>query len=180
MYKWPLQQTSCTMLARLLGCRPRGSWPLAAGRSVGVLQKIHCTAEPQKLTLASSAKAEVSLNTSRLASQRAFSGHQAFRNERRPTEFDKKVLLWSGRFQKKEDIPLLLSVEVLKAAQNRLRIRICYLMIALTVLGCVAMVISGKMAAKRENTLLKMNTEKKAKWRAEGQKERETVAGKME
>lgn len=36
-------------------------------------------------------------------------------------------------------------VEVLKAAQSQLRIRICYAMIALTLLGCVAMVVSGKL-----------------------------------
>lgn len=26
-------------------------------------------------------------------------------NERRPTNFDKKVLVWAGRFKKEEDIP---------------------------------------------------------------------------
>ncbi|KAJ6650827.1 hypothetical protein lerEdw1_003064, partial [Lerista edwardsae] len=36
-------------------------------------------------------------------------GHSAFRNEKRPTAFDKKVLLWTGRFRKEEDIPPLLS-----------------------------------------------------------------------
>ncbi|XP_066496274.1 protein FAM162A-like [Tiliqua scincoides] len=104
----------------------------------------------------------------------------AFRNEKRPTEFDKKVLLWTGRFRKEEDIPPLLSVEVLKAAQSQLRIRICYIMIALTLLGCMAMVFSGKLAAKRDDTLLKMNAEKKAKWRAEGQQERGMGVAKAE
>lgn len=73
-----------------------------------------------------------------------------------------------------------MSVEVLKAAQSQLRIRICYIMIALTLLGCLAMVVSGKLAAKRDDTLLKMNAEKKAKWRAEGQKEQGVEAAKVE
>ncbi|XP_048369777.1 protein FAM162B-like [Sphaerodactylus townsendi] len=107
-------------------------------------------------------------------------GRHIFRSEKRPTEFDKKMLLWTGRFKKEEDIPPLLSVEVLKAAQNQMRIRICYIMMALTLLGCVAMVISGKQAAKREDTLLKINTEKKAKWRLERQLEQESAAGKTE
>ncbi|XP_060106143.1 protein FAM162B-like [Heteronotia binoei] len=114
------------------------------------------------------------------AFQRAFSGHNNFRNERRPTELDKKILLWTGRFKKKEDIPPLLSIQVITSAQNQLRIRICYIMMALTLLGCVAMVISGKQAAKREDTLLKINTEKKAKWRVEKQLELESAAGKTE
>ncbi|XP_042336005.1 protein FAM162A-like, partial [Sceloporus undulatus] len=105
-----------------------------------------------------------------------FKGHRAFRNERRPTEFDKKILLWTKRFQKEEDIPPLLSVEVLKAAHSQLRIWVCYFMIALTLLGCVAMVVSGKRAAKRDDTLLKRNAEKKAKWRMEREKEQEAVA----
>lgn len=32
-------------------------------------------------------------------------GYKAFMNERRPTNFDKKVLVWAGRFKKEEDIP---------------------------------------------------------------------------
>ncbi|XP_062997878.1 protein FAM162A-like [Elgaria multicarinata webbii] len=128
---------------------------------------------------APSSKGKVCVN-SKAASQRAFSGHGTFRNEKRPTEFDKKILLWTGRFKKEEDIPALLSVEVLKTAQNKLRIRICYIMIALTLLGCVAMVISGKQAAKREESLLKINLEKKAQWRIEREKERESTAAKME
>lgn len=35
-------------------------------------------------------------------------------------------------------------------------------------------------AVKREDTLLKINAEKKAKWRAEGQVEKEAMAGKSE
>lgn len=34
--------------------------------------------------------------------------------------------------------------EVLDAARNSVRIKVCYIMIALTLLGCLAMVITGK------------------------------------
>lgn len=34
--------------------------------------------------------------------------------------------------------------EVLDAARNTVRIKVCYIMIALTLLGCLAMVITGK------------------------------------
>ncbi|CAI5793360.1 Uncharacterized protein PODLI_1B017247 [Podarcis lilfordi] len=161
------------MFARLFGHRP-----LATLCKTGAFCRSHGTG----MTLTRTTplpKTEDSVK-SRLASPRTFSGHRAFRNERRPTKLDKKVLLWLGRFKKEEDIPHLLSVEVLKAAQSQLRIQICYIMIALTLLGCMTMIISGKMAVKREDTLLKINAEKKAKWRAEGQVEKEAMAGKSE
>ncbi|NXK40553.1 F162A protein, partial [Piprites chloris] len=102
-----------------------------------------------------------------------FTGKQAFRNDRRPTNFDKKVLIWAGRFKKEEDIPKHISSDVLDAARNVVRIKVCYIMIALTVLGCLTMVITGKEAAKKDQTLLRVNIEKKAKWRAEVEKDQE-------
>ncbi|KAJ7397431.1 protein FAM162B-like [Pitangus sulphuratus] len=105
-------------------------------------------------------------------------GKEAFRNGRRPTNFDKKVLLWAGRFKKEEDIPKHISSDVLDAARNVVRIKVCYIMIALTVLGCLTMVITGKEAAKKDQTLLRVNMEKKAKWRAEVEKDQEAAVGK--
>ncbi|XP_019329737.1 PREDICTED: protein FAM162B [Aptenodytes forsteri] len=111
------------------------------------------------------------------ALQTANPGYKVFKNDRRPTNFDKKVLVWAGRFKKEEDIPKHISSEVLDAARNSVRIKVCYIMIALTLLGCLAMVITGKEAAKRDQTLLRMNIEKKAKWRAEVEKD-EAAVGK--
>ncbi|NWS13930.1 F162B protein, partial [Pachyramphus minor] len=104
---------------------------------------------------------------------KSFLGKEAFRNDRRPTNFDKKVLVWAGRFKKEEDIPKHISSDVLDAARNVVRIKVCYIMIALTVLGCLTMVITGKEAARKDQTLLRVNTEKKAKWRAEVEKDQE-------
>ncbi|NWR75278.1 F162B protein, partial [Centropus unirufus] len=104
---------------------------------------------------------------------KSLTGYKTLRNDRRPTNFDKKVLVWAGRFKKEEDIPKHISSEVLSAARNSVRIKVCYIMIALTLLGCLAMVITGKEAAKRDHTLLKMNVEKKARWRAEVEKDQE-------
>ncbi|XP_032847775.2 protein FAM162B [Tyto alba] len=112
------------------------------------------------------------------ALQTANAGYKAFRNERKPTDFDKKVLVWAGRFKKKEDIPKYISSEVLDAARNSVRIKVCYIMIALTLLGCLAMVITGKEAAKKDHTLLRANIEKKAKWKAEVEKDQEIAVGK--
>ncbi|NXB59740.1 F162B protein, partial [Struthidea cinerea] len=100
-------------------------------------------------------------------------GKEALRNERRPTDFDKKVLVWSGHFKKEKDIPRHLSSEVVDTARNIVRMKVCYIMIAPTVLGCVTMIITGEEAAKKDQTLLRVNTAKKAKWRAEVEKDQE-------
>lgn len=114
------------------------------------------------------------------ATKKVIPGRSTFRNDRRPTAFDKKILLWAGRFKKEEDIPALLSSEVIKAATSRVRIKICYITMALTLLGCLVMIISGKQAARRDDTLLRMNTEKKAMWRAEAETELEAAAMKAQ
>ncbi|EGW15084.1 UPF0389 protein FAM162A [Cricetulus griseus] len=62
----------------------------------------------------------------------------------KPTDFEKKILLWSGRFKKEEEIPETISFEMLDAAKNKIRVKVSYLMIALTVAGCIYMVIEGK------------------------------------
>ncbi|NXS90310.1 F162A protein, partial [Erpornis zantholeuca] len=75
---------------------------------------------------------------------KSLSGKEAFRNKRRPTDFDKKVLVWSECFKKEEDIPRHMLSEVLDTSRNIVGIKVCYIMIALTVLDCMTMTITGK------------------------------------
>uniref|UniRef100_A0A8D1MEG5 Protein FAM162A n=4 Tax=Sus scrofa TaxID=9823 RepID=A0A8D1MEG5_PIG len=85
----------------------------------------------------------------------------------KPTDWEKKILIWSGRFKKEDEIPETISFEMLDAAKNKIRVKISYVMIALTVAGCILMVIEGKKAAKRNESLTSMNLEKKARLREE-------------
>ncbi|XP_054940936.1 protein FAM162A [Physeter macrocephalus] len=85
----------------------------------------------------------------------------------KPTDWEKKILIWSGRFKKEDEIPETVSFEMLDAAKNKVRVKISYVMIALTVAGCILMVIEGKKAAKRNETLTSLNLEKKARLREE-------------
>lgn len=87
----------------------------------------------------------------------------------KPTNLDKKFLLWTGRFKKVEDIPETVSFEMIDAARNKMRVKLSYLMIALTILGCIIMVISGKQAVKRHESLTTQNMERKARWREEAE-----------
>ncbi|XP_020385057.2 protein FAM162B-like [Rhincodon typus] len=89
----------------------------------------------------------------------------------RPTKFDRKILLWSGRFKNEEDIPGIVSFEMLNAARNRARVKTCYIMIGLTILACFATIASGKQAAERHESLVSRNRAKKAKWKEEAERE---------
>ncbi|XP_051543745.1 protein FAM162B [Myxocyprinus asiaticus] len=91
----------------------------------------------------------------------------------RPSDLDRKMLMWSGRFKTKEQIPEFVSFEMIDAARNRVRVKACYVMMGLTILACLAMVVSGKQAVGRHDNLTARNMEKKARLREEAQKERE-------
>ncbi|NWY91399.1 F162A protein, partial [Loxia curvirostra] len=86
----------------------------------------------------------------------------------RPTLWDRRFLLWAGHFKKPEDIPETVSLDTVRAAKTTLRVKFSYVMIALTIVGCITMVIRGKQAMKRHESLTNINLEKKAKLRAEG------------
>ncbi|XP_074964549.1 protein FAM162A [Phalacrocorax aristotelis] len=85
----------------------------------------------------------------------------------KPTHWEKRFLLWAGHFKKAEDIPETVSIETIRAAKTTLRVKFSYVMIVLTILGCIDMVIRGKQAVKRHESLTSMNLEKKAQWREE-------------
>uniref|UniRef100_A0A8C0W4K8 Protein FAM162B n=1 Tax=Castor canadensis TaxID=51338 RepID=A0A8C0W4K8_CASCN len=80
----------------------------------------------------------------------------------KPSQFDKKILLWTGRFKSVEHIPPLVPPEMIDAARNKARVKACYIMIGLTIIACIAVI-----AAKRHESLTSWNLAKKAKWREE-------------
>ncbi|NXH94423.1 F162A protein, partial [Pachycephala philippinensis] len=86
----------------------------------------------------------------------------------KPTDWERRFLLWAGHFKKPEDIPDTVSLETVRAAKTTLRVKFSYVMIALTILGCIVMVVRGKQAMKRHESLTSINLEKKAQWKMEG------------
>ncbi|CAG5895981.1 unnamed protein product [Menidia menidia] len=89
----------------------------------------------------------------------------------RPSALDKKIFLWSGRFKSMADIPETVSFEMIDAARNKIRVKAAYMMMAATIGACLIMVILGKRAAGRNESLTTHNMEKKARWREELQRE---------
>nr|XP_046227235.1 protein FAM162B [Scatophagus argus] len=99
--------------------------------------------------------------------------HTGFRiPDFRPSEWDKRILIWSGRFKTADQIPEFVSFAMIDAARNRVRVKACYVMMGLTVMACLLMIYSGKQAAGRQETLTRYNLEKKAKWKEELQNEK--------
>eukprot|EP00069_Balaena_mysticetus_P010649 bmy_06839T0 len=87
--------------------------------------------------------------------------------EHKPSQFDRKILLWTGRFTTMEEIPPRIPPEMIEAARNRARVKACYVMIGLTIIACFAVIVSAKRAAERHESLTSWNLAKKAKWREE-------------
>ncbi|XP_051469369.1 protein FAM162B [Apus apus] len=85
----------------------------------------------------------------------------------KPSKFDKKILLWTGRFKKEEEIPQRIPPEMLDRARNKARVKACYIMIGLSIVACFAVIASAKKAAARHESLTSWNLAKKAKWRKE-------------
>nr|XP_040022820.1 protein FAM162B [Gasterosteus aculeatus aculeatus] len=94
----------------------------------------------------------------------------------RPSNLDKKMLLWSGRFKTADQIPELVSFEMIDAARNKVRVKACYVMMAATLGACLVMVFLGKRAVGRNESLTSQNMEKKAKWREDIQREKDAAA----
>ncbi|KAJ7406708.1 G-protein coupled receptor family C group 6 member A [Willisornis vidua] len=99
----------------------------------------------------------------------AFKAEQAHRvvASYKPSKFDKKILLWTGRFKTEEEIPLRIPPEMLDKARNKARVKACYIMIGLSIVACFAVIASAKKAAARHESLTSWNLAKKAKWREE-------------
>ncbi|KAM4794956.1 protein FAM162A-like [Rhinophrynus dorsalis] len=89
----------------------------------------------------------------------------------KPTNFERKLLVWGGRFKKEEDIPELVSYEMVDMAKSKVRVKVAFIMVALTIIGCITMVVSGKKAAARHDSLAVRNLERKARLKDEALKE---------
>ncbi|XP_067010896.2 UPF0389 protein GA21628 [Anabrus simplex] len=70
---------------------------------------------------------------------------------------EKRFLVWSGKYKRMEDVPPTVSQETMEKARNKARIKISNYMMVGTILACVIFVYSGKQAAKRGESVTKMN-----------------------
>uniref|UniRef100_UPI00358FE00F protein FAM162A-like n=1 Tax=Myxine glutinosa TaxID=7769 RepID=UPI00358FE00F len=90
-----------------------------------------------------------------------------FTRKHHPSNFDRFILVWAKKYRSREEVPLTVSAKELDSARESARIRTCYIMIALTLAGCLVMAISGKKAAREKKSLSNRNLEQRAKLKAE-------------
>ncbi|XP_016931052.4 UPF0389 protein CG9231 [Drosophila suzukii] len=76
-----------------------------------------------------------------------------------PNNLERKMLVWTGKYKTAAEVPNFVSQDVMERCRNKMRIRLANIMIALTAVGCAIMVYSGKQAAKRGESVTKMNLE---------------------
>uniref|UniRef100_A0A8C3K3D8 Family with sequence similarity 162 member B n=1 Tax=Calidris pygmaea TaxID=425635 RepID=A0A8C3K3D8_9CHAR len=78
----------------------------------------------------------------------------------KPSKFDKKILLWTGRFKTEEEIPLRIPPEMLDRARNKARVKACYIMIGLSVVACFAVIASAKKVSTTAGELARSSPKK--------------------
>ncbi|XP_044726681.1 UPF0389 protein CG9231 [Chrysoperla carnea] len=83
--------------------------------------------------------------------------HVAAKTLHKPNNLERRFLVWTGKYKRIEDVPGMVSMDVMERARNRARIRIANYMMAATAIACIAMAISGKRAAERGESVQKMN-----------------------
>ncbi|XP_025062820.1 protein FAM162B [Alligator sinensis] len=94
----------------------------------------------------------------------------------KPSPFDKKILMWAGHFKAEEDIPPRVPHEMLDFARSKARVRVCCIMIGLTIVACLATIASAKRATEHQESLISGRLAKKAKWHEEAARAAESKA----
>ncbi|GAB0100367.1 UPF0389 protein CG9231 [Sergentomyia squamirostris] len=100
----------------------------------------------------------------------------------KPDNFERKMLVWTKKYKSVEDVPNYVSREEMEKCRSKMRIRISNLMILATLIGCIIMgkflplVISGKQAAERGETVAKQNRDWHDSLKEEKKKEEDQAA----
>lgn len=81
--------------------------------------------------------------------------------------FERKLLVFYKKYSSKEEVPSFVNQDVMEKVRNRFRILVANLMMLATLVGCIIMVMSGKKAVKKGESILKMNQD----WHSEYQKQ---------
>ncbi|KAG6441540.1 hypothetical protein O3G_MSEX001834 [Manduca sexta] len=78
-------------------------------------------------------------------------------NRYRPSEFQKTILVWTKKYKNKEEIPTFVSADLIERSRSEARIKISNVLMVLTALASLGAILAGKAAAKRGESVHKMN-----------------------
>ncbi|XP_063698109.1 uncharacterized protein LOC134829048 [Culicoides brevitarsis] len=77
----------------------------------------------------------------------------------KPSEFEKKMMVFARKYKTVEEIPEKLHPDVIELARNRARIRFANYLIVIILMGCCVSVFSGKRSAELGDTVHKANVD---------------------
>ncbi|XP_065084568.1 UPF0389 protein CG9231 [Ochlerotatus camptorhynchus] len=91
------------------------------------------------------------------AAQDAHSASNVSSRTHKPNNFEKRLLVFTKKYKSVDDIPAYINQDVMERCRNQVRIKMANYMMLATVIGCIIMVISGKRAQERGDSVQKMN-----------------------
>ncbi|XP_058835082.1 UPF0389 protein CG9231 [Topomyia yanbarensis] len=74
-----------------------------------------------------------------------------------PNQLEKRMLVFTKKYKSIDEIPALINQDVMERCRNQVRIKVANYMMIGTVIGCILMIITGKKAQERGDTIQKMN-----------------------
>uniref|UniRef100_A0A2M4C221 Putative conserved plasma membrane protein n=1 Tax=Anopheles marajoara TaxID=58244 RepID=A0A2M4C221_9DIPT len=74
-----------------------------------------------------------------------------------PNALEKRMLVFAKRYKSIEEVPNFVSQEKMERVRNQVRIKVANYMMIATAIGCIIMVISGKKAQERGESVSQMN-----------------------
>lgn len=74
-----------------------------------------------------------------------------------PNALEKRMLVFTKRYKSIEEVPNFISQEKMERVRNQVRIKVANYMMIATAIGCIIMVISGKKAQERGESVSQMN-----------------------
>merc|ERR1712126_13067 len=94
----------------------------------------------------------------------------------RTNSIDRIFLVWGGKYKSLKDVPIHVSQDTMELYRNKARIKINIMMGLATLLGCLTMIWSGKLAAQRGESVQSINEEFHRAYKLQKQKELEAAA----
>lgn len=74
-----------------------------------------------------------------------------------PNNFEKRLLVFTKKYKSTDEVPAYINQDVMERCRNQVRIKIANYMMLATAIGCIFMIISGKRAQERGESVQKMN-----------------------
>lgn len=89
----------------------------------------------------------------------------------KPDNFEKRLLVFTKKYKSVDDVPAYINQDVMERCRNQVRIKMANYMMLATVVGCIIMIISGKKAQERGDSVQKMNLDWHKEYNEKAKKE---------